>query len=60
MYGALGGVAILLLFFYIDVVVLLIGVEINNEIEKHVEAAKSLHELRPEKWALAQGEFSGL
>jgi membrane protein len=32
-YGAVGGVAILLLFFYIDAVVLLIGAEINSEIE---------------------------
>ena len=33
MYGAVGGVAILLLFFYIDAVVLLIGAEINSEID---------------------------
>src|SRR5207302_2564230 len=30
-YGTLGGVAILLLFFYIDALVLLIGAEINSE-----------------------------
>jgi membrane protein len=32
-YGTVGGVAILLLFFYIDAVVLLIGAEINSEID---------------------------
>jgi membrane protein len=32
-YGAVGGVAILLLFFYIDAVVLLIGAEINSEFD---------------------------
>jgi membrane protein len=32
-YGTVGGVAILLLFFYIDAVVLLIGAEINSELD---------------------------
>ena len=32
-YGAVGGVAILLLFFYIDGLVLLVGAEINSEID---------------------------
>jgi membrane protein len=32
-YGPVGGVVILLLFFYIDAVVLLIGAEINSEID---------------------------
>jgi membrane protein len=32
-YGALAGAAILLLFFYIDALVLLIGAEINSEID---------------------------
>ncbi|MDP9173470.1 MAG: YihY/virulence factor BrkB family protein [Planctomycetota bacterium] len=32
-YGTVGGVALLLLFFYIDAVVLLIGAEINSEID---------------------------
>jgi membrane protein len=32
-YGTVGGVAILLLFFYIDALVLLIGAEINSEID---------------------------
>lgn len=33
-YGAIGGVAILLLLFYIDALVMLIGAEINNQIDK--------------------------
>lgn len=33
MYGTVGGVVILLLFFYIDAVVLLVGAEINAEID---------------------------
>jgi len=32
-YGTVGGAAILLLFFYVDAVVLLIGAEINSEID---------------------------
>jgi membrane protein len=32
-YGTVGGVAILLLFFYIDSLVLLVGAEINSEID---------------------------
>lgn len=32
-YGAVGGVVILLLFFYIDALVLLIGAEINSEVD---------------------------
>jgi membrane protein len=32
-YGSVGGAAILLLFFYIDALVLLIGAEINSEID---------------------------
>ena len=35
-YGAVGGVAVLLLFFYIDALVLLIGAEINSEIDFEV------------------------
>jgi membrane protein len=35
-YGALGGVAILMLLFYIDALVLLIGAEINSEIDFEV------------------------
>jgi membrane protein len=32
-YGTVGGVAILMLFFYIDALVLLVGAEINSEID---------------------------
>jgi membrane protein len=35
-YGTVGGVAILLLFFYIDALVLLIGAEINSEVDFEV------------------------
>jgi membrane protein len=33
-YGAVGGVTILLLFFYLDALVLLVGAEINNLVER--------------------------
>jgi membrane protein len=33
-YGALGGVTIILLFFYLDALVLLIGAEINSEVDQ--------------------------
>ena len=39
-YGALGGVAILLLFFYLDALVLLVGAEINSLVD-HTCAAES-------------------
>ena len=35
-YGTVGGVAVLLLFFYIDALVLLVGAEINSEIDFEV------------------------
>lgn len=35
-YGAVGGVAVLLLFFYIDALVLLIGAEIDSEVDFEV------------------------
>jgi membrane protein len=35
-YGAVGGVAILLLFFYLDALVLLIGAEINSQVDRVV------------------------
>ena len=35
-YGTVGGVVILLLFFYIDALVLLIGAEINSEVDFEV------------------------
>jgi membrane protein len=33
MYGAVGGVIVLLFFFYLDALVLLVGAEINSEID---------------------------
>jgi membrane protein len=36
-YGAVGGVAILLLFFYLDALVLLIGAEINNLVNRTIK-----------------------
>jgi len=39
-YGTVGGVAILLLFFYIDALVLLIGAEINSEIDFEILGVK--------------------
>lgn len=36
-YGTVGGVAILLLFFYIDAVVLLIGCELNSQLEDEMK-----------------------
>ena len=39
-YGTVGGVAVLLLFFYIDALVLLIGAEINSEIDFEVLKVK--------------------
>ena len=44
-YGTVGGAAILLLFFYIDALVLLIGAEINSEIDF-------------EKMGIAQGKMN--
>jgi membrane protein len=37
MYGSLGAIVILLLYFYISAAVLLLGAEINAEIERHAE-----------------------
>ncbi len=39
-YGTVGGVVILLLFFYIDALVLLIGAEINSEVDFEVLKVK--------------------
>jgi len=33
-YGAIGGVTILLFFFYLDALVLLIGAEINSQVDR--------------------------
>ena len=35
-YGTVGGVVVLLLFFYLDALVLMIGAEINSEIDYEV------------------------
>lgn len=51
-YGTVGGAAILLLFFYIDAVVLLIGAEINSELDvghaelnaQNTQGAKEAHD----------------
>jgi membrane protein len=55
-YGTVGGVVVLLLFFYIDAVVLLVGAQINSEIDFQVlgvdrgsrdyRAAEALHRPR--------------
>ncbi len=39
-YGAIGGVFILLLFFYLDALVLLIGAEINSHVEECCRASR--------------------
>ncbi len=48
-YGAIGGVFILLLFFYLDALVLLIGAEINSLVEEGCRKARqaSLFEVSP-------------
>ena len=47
-YGTVGGVAILLLFFYVDALVLLIGAEINSEIDFEVlQVRRGTEDLRP-------------
>jgi len=47
-YGAVGGVAVLLLFFYVDALVLLIGAEINSEIDFEVlKVKRGTRDFRP-------------
>jgi membrane protein len=46
-YGTVGGVAVLLLFFYIDAVVLLIGAEINSELDRVRAEMPELSQSRP-------------
>jgi membrane protein len=43
-YGAVGGVIILLFFFYLDALVLLVGAEINSEIDA---AVRAMHHEQP-------------
>lgn len=47
-YGTVGGVAVLLLFFYVDALVLLIGAEINAEIDFEVlKVKRGTRDFRP-------------
>ncbi len=46
-YGAVGGVAVLLLFFYLDAWVLLVGAEINSQIDECCLSAAKQLELFP-------------
>jgi membrane protein len=47
-YGTVGGVAVLLLFFYVDALVLLIGAEINSEIDFEVlKVKRGTRDFRP-------------
>jgi membrane protein len=47
-YGTVGGVAVLLLFFYVDSLVLLIGAEINSEIDFEVlKVKRGTRDFRP-------------
>jgi membrane protein len=46
MYGAVAGVAILLLFFYIDASVLLIGAEINSEVDFAILGLQSFDDVK--------------
>ena len=46
-YGTVGGVAVLLLFFYIDAVVLLVGAEINSEIDFILGVPRGSFDFRP-------------
>jgi membrane protein len=47
-YGTVGGVAILLLVFYVDALVLLIGAEINSEMDFEVlQVKRGTRDLRP-------------
>jgi membrane protein len=45
-YGAVAGAAILLLFFYVDALVLLIGAEINSEINYAVHGVRGVGPVR--------------
>jgi membrane protein len=47
-YGTVGGVAVLLLFFYVDSLVLLVGAEINSEIDFEVlKVKRGTRDFRP-------------
>jgi membrane protein len=48
-YGALGGAVILLMFFYLDSLVLLVGAEINNEVDCTMQELTGKIEPEPEE-----------
>ena len=62
-YGTVGGVAILLLFFYVDALVLLIGAEINSEIDFEVlKIKRGTRDFRPAESvaeAVPEGKAAG-
>ena len=53
-YGTIGGVFILLLFFYLDALVLLVGAEINSQVEACAKAAKQPTLFEPEPVVAAE------
>lgn len=59
-YGTVGGVVVLLLFFYIEAAVLLIGAEINSEIDFEVlgveRGSRDFRTTMPKGFPLAQSE----
>lgn len=59
-YGTIGGVAILLLVFYIDSVILLLGAEINSEVDKALgqlpEEGQGVKKPEPDSLTLREGE----
>jgi len=60
-YGAVGGVAILLLLFYLDALVLLIGAEINSEIDFEVlKVRRGTRDFRKAEETDAAGAPTGL
>jgi membrane protein len=47
-YGAVGGVAIILLLFYLDALVLLVGAEINSEVDRVMKDTPPLPSTNPQ------------
>jgi membrane protein len=47
-YGAVGGVAIILLLFYLDALVLLVGAEINSEVDRVMKDTPALPPTNPQ------------
>jgi membrane protein len=55
-YGTVGGVAVLLLFFYLDALVLMIGAEINSEIDFEIlKIQRGTRDFRPAEQAVDAG-----